>query len=418
MTFRPACLLVALAGCVPATTVVSPPPPADVPRLEARVGARPDDADSRTLLGAAYQAAGRTDEAIEVLEGSDAVRAGDPSAVLYLGLAYEDAGRLADARGVYRRFLDTALPANDVRDRFEGRIRILRREELALGVRQALAREDELAATVPASGTVAVFPFVVGTDDPELAPLGRAVAALVVSDLARLDRLTVVERAGVDALLGELALAEQGRVDPATAARGGRIMGARHIVQADLVGSRDALDMDAAIVEVLGGDEAVATVGAEGTLAGIFDMQKEILFDVVDALGISLTPAERELLSERATSNVMALLEYGSGLADEAAGEWDAAAAHYRSAASLDPAFSLAGSAAAGMTAVAGAVGLQTVDILQALSLPDVSALVDELGALVNVAGIRDPAQEFLGIEGVGGGSLTLEIILVPPVGN
>ena len=57
-------------------------------------------------------------------------------------------------------------------------------------------------------------------------------------------------------------------------------------------------------------------------------------------------------------------------------------------------------------------------EFLRLEKLADYHDSIPPLGALVNVAGIRDPAQEFLGIEGVGGGSLTLEIILVPPVGN
>lgn len=414
----PAWILLALAGCVPGTSVVSPPSPAEVPRLEARVDAQPGDVDSRVLLGAAYQDAGRTGEAIATLQGSEAILSGNPSAVLYLGLAYEDAGRFRDARGLYRRFLDTAFPDDGVRERLAGRIQLLRRQELARSVRDALAREQELADRVPAQGTVAVFPFVVGTEDPELEPLGRAVASLVLSDLARLDRLTVLERVGIDVLLNELALAESGGVDPTTAARSGRLLGARHVVQADLAGSREALVLDAAVVELQGGEESIAALDARGSLDGIFDMQKEILFDVVDALGITLTAAEREALSERATTNLMALLEYGRGLEDEAAGRWDAASAHYRSAASLDPAFSAASQAAAELGAAAGAVGIATSQLLLELTLPDLSGLVEELGALVNFAGIRDPAQELLGTEGTGAGSLSLEIILVPPGGG
>lgn len=410
--------LLAFGACVPATSVVAPPPAGDVPRLEARVEANPDEIESRVLLGAAYQAAGRTEEAIATLEGSEAVRTGNPGGVLYLGLAYEDAERFGDARGVYQRFLETSRPEGRLRERIEGRIEILRRQELSRAVQEALARERELADAVPEPGTVAVFPFLVRTDDPELEPLGRAVAALVVSDLARLDRLTVVERANVDVLLDELALAEEGWVDPGTGARGGRILGARHVVQADLAGGRNSLDVDAAVVELEQGAETVARVGAEGALDRIFEMQKEILFDVVDALGINLTPAEREALSERATTNVMALLEYGRGLEAEAQGRWQDAAEHFRSAAALDPAFTVASAAISGVAAAARVVGVETVEILRSLSPPDIATLVNELGALVNIAGIRDPAQEILGVEGVGGGSLTLELILLPPGGG
>jgi hypothetical protein len=114
----------------------------------------------------------------------------------------------------------------------------------------------------------------------------------------------------------------------------------------------------------------------------------------------------------------MALLEYGRGLEAEAQGRWQDAAEHFRSAAALDPAFTVASAAVSGVAAAARVVGVETVEILRSLSPPDIATLVNELGALVNIAGIRDPAQEILGVEGVGGGSLTLELILLPPGGG
>lgn len=100
-----------------------------------------------------------------------------------------------------------------------------------------LASLSVLAAPVLAQDdlrpTVAVLPFVnsaIGTANAELAPLSKGIADLLITDLAVNPGIRVVERENLQRLLDEQRLGQDGRVDEATAARIGRLLGARHMV--------------------------------------------------------------------------------------------------------------------------------------------------------------------------------------------
>src|SRR5690606_7130553 len=123
--------------------------------------------------------------------------------------------RLEEAAELYRTYLARG-PDAGIRRRLAGRLHVLRRQQLLESVRLAIANEAALATT-PAPATVAVFPFLLQTPDSTLEPLGRALAELLVTALSQTDRLTVLERLRVQALLDEIQLAQDGLVDPATA---------------------------------------------------------------------------------------------------------------------------------------------------------------------------------------------------------
>lgn len=89
--------------------------------------------------------------------------------------------------------------------------------------------------------TVAVLPFVnsaIGAANVELAPLSKGIADLLITDLAQNPAIRVVERENIAAILAEQNLARDGRVDDATAARIGKLLGARHIVTGSFVTDR------------------------------------------------------------------------------------------------------------------------------------------------------------------------------------
>ena len=130
------------------------------------------------------------------------------------------------------------------------RLALVQRQELEEKVRAALLRERQLADSVPPARTVGVFPFFTATSDTTLRPLGTAVAELLTTDLAQTERVRVVERVQVKVLLDEMELGATERVDPRTAARSGRILGASNIVQGRMDGSQAQLTMQTAVVRV------------------------------------------------------------------------------------------------------------------------------------------------------------------------
>jgi TolB-like protein len=89
--------------------------------------------------------------------------------------------------------------------------------------------------------TVAVLPFVnsaIGSSNDELAPLSKGIADLLIIELAQNPGIRMVERENIQKLLDEQDLARDGRVDDATAARIGKLLGAKHMVTGSFITDR------------------------------------------------------------------------------------------------------------------------------------------------------------------------------------
>jgi TolB-like protein len=389
------------------------PAPEEVPQLEAQLAADPADPAILVPLAAAYREAGRTDEARTLLERARERRPDDPGAVLLLALTYEDLGRMQEAAELYHRYVALSR-APDLRDRIQGRARAVQRQAWVAGARAALEQEAELTAE-PEPHTVAVFPFLYQGWDPELRPLGRAIAELVVTDLAQIRRLRVLERTRVQLLLDEARLADEGLVDPSTAVRSGRMLGAQRIIQGRIGGVEEAVELQAAVVNVLEApDRRVDPVAEQDAVRHLFDMQKRLVLGLLPSLGVELTPAERARIARRPTENLQALLHYGMGLEAEDRGAYLDAAGYFGHAAALDAGFDLARSRAEAAARTAGAAAATTTELTQqafeAVATTEAEwAAVEEL---VPVAGGRNAASEALGQETIGSQGAVLRIII------
>jgi TolB-like protein len=105
----------------------------------------------------------------------------------------------------------------------------------------ALALLAAPALTQDNRPTVAVLPFVnsaIGTSNADLAPLSKGIADLLITDMAQNTGIRVVERENIERILGEQNLARDGRVDDATAARIGKLLGAKHMVTGSFITDR------------------------------------------------------------------------------------------------------------------------------------------------------------------------------------
>jgi TolB-like protein len=281
----------------------------------------------------------------------------------------------------------------------------------------------------PAPGTVAVFPFDYVGSDPGLAPLGRALAEMLTTDLSQTERLVVLERARAQVLVDEMALAGAGVVDPATAARGGRILGAHRVVQGQLDAAGEEVTVEARLVG--GAPDAHTSEGAlraSDRLARFFDLEKLLALDIYRTLGVELTAAERERVTRNRTESVEALIAFGLGLEAQDQGRWEDARTHFDQAVRTDPSFeaaaaqlatseTLANAASQGLDALAD-LGADLVAVIGPTS-PDL--LADQLLAIEQlVPGLlgRDPLAEFLGNEGLTPTVAVLELILRRPGGD
>lgn len=193
--------------------------------------------------------------------------------------------------------------------------------------------------TVADTLTLGVLPFETSLADSALRPLGFALADLIASDIASLRRVTVVEQTRLGDVLRELEFARSALVDPATAPRTGRLLGANRLVLGSLVRAGGDLVFAARIVNTGSGVVDTALRPARVNPNDILVGQKAITLALLGRLGMQLSPRERTTIEQRPTRSLAALLAYGQGVEEELNGNFSAARRSFRRASSLDPGF-------------------------------------------------------------------------------
>ena len=331
-----------LVGACSNPPAPGPVTPEQLPALEAERAQHPDDPTLLTRIGIGYFDAKDYALAQDALKGALAVEPTNYSATVYLGLAQEAAGDLAGAR----QSLSSAqrlASTEQQRKELAGRLSLLTVEELRQSARQAIAQEAVLSQESPTSNTVAVFPFSYLGANPELKPLERGLTYLVITDLSKVKRLTLLDRAQVQSLVDEMGLTQSGAVDPATGARSGRLLKAQDVVQGALqdAGANDRLKLDANVVATVT-TSVVATGSSANQLPQLFDMEKAVVLQLLQKMGITLSAAEQRAISERPTADLQAFLAFSQGLEAEDRGDYQAAANAYQAATTRDPNFKVA----------------------------------------------------------------------------
>ena len=346
-----------LAACV-ASLALAPAASAQntkgIARLEAARASRPNDPAIARSLGIAYYKAGKFAEARPVLEQAVRLDPRDGSASLYLGLTAEQQKDLPAAKAAYQTYVRFGRTSR-VRRQLEARLAAITRQELEVAAKAAVAQEQQLSTQVGVRSAVAVMPLTFTGPDTSLKPLERGFAELLTIDLARSSQITVVERARIQALKDELALQSSGATDSATNVRTGKIIQAGRIVMGTILQQGDRLRVQAQITNTQTSGRAGDAVN-ENTLEQLFAIEKAIVLDLFNDLGVVLTTAERTAIEERPTRSLQAFLAYSKGLRLEDDGKYEEASRSFNEAARIDPSFGAA--SVKGAETSAAAVGV------------------------------------------------------------
>ena len=105
-----------------------------------------------------------------------------------------------------------------------------------------------------------------------------------------------------------------------------------------------------------------------------------MVFQLLDRLGITLTPGERTAISERPTHDVTAFLLYSRGLEAADRGDFAAAAASFSAAAARDPGFTAASQQAAASQAAQTAAATPPAEVAAAAGAASVTPETPGLG--------------------------------------
>jgi len=145
---------------------------------------------------------------------------------------------------------------------------------------------------------IAVFPFAnggsYGQSKEDFDALERGIAGMMISELAQNPAARVVEREQVQRLLDEQNLGAQGRVDPQTAAKVGKLVGARYVILGNFIDFYGDFRVDVRLVNT----ETSEIVKTESDR-----QQREHLFDIIRNVATRLMKDANLPALQRGASN-------------------------------------------------------------------------------------------------------------------
>src|SRR5688500_12182639 len=331
-------LALAASGCASGGL----PKPEDIPELEAEVAASPGNDDHATRLGAAYVSARRYDDGKRVLAPLVERGTKNGSAYLYFGIANEELQDFTAARAAYDRYLEIGQDESVKRDIRE-RLTLVARKELKQQARAILEREQIVSAEPPTPRTLAILPFQFTGATEELRPLQTALADMLITDLSVTRSVVPIERVRMQALIDEMLLGQAGFSDAAGFTRAGRLLKAEHVVQGAItLSGNQQLQVQSNVLATTSRSTVGGTINAQSQIDGVFALEKQLVFDIYNRLGVTLTAAERERINENRTGNLLAFLAYGRGLEALDRGNYTEASVFFNQATQLDPQFTRA----------------------------------------------------------------------------
>jgi TolB-like protein len=189
---------------------------------------------------------------------------------------------------------------------------------------------------------IAVFPFTnggsYGQGKEDFDALERGIAGMMISELAQNPAARVVERQEIQRILDEQNLVGQNRVDPQTAAKIGKLVGARYVVAGTFIDFYGDFRVDVRLVNVETG-EIIKTESER--------MQRDHMFDIIRNVAtrlmkdVNLPALQRQASDQRMGRQVPteALTYYSRGLLYADRGQKDKASDMFQHAIDIFPGY-------------------------------------------------------------------------------
>jgi len=299
--------------------------------------------DIQAMLGAAsaYLAMNKFSKTQGLCKRILKIDSNNGGALFYAGRSLEANQKKKWAIKFYKRY--RLLPDYDPYKRFMiARLEMLMQEEIAKNIRAAIRRERNIRTDDFPKNTIAVLYFINQDQDPEWEPLSKGIAEMIITDLAQVKKLKVVERIKLQKLIDEMNFVQSDLANPKTVPRFGKLLRARTLVNGGFTipGGTDFL-LTSNISDVDGAKSFEAS-RFSGNLQNIFNLEKDIVMNVLDQLGVELSYEERDRIMRIPTRDFQAFVKYCNGLEQMDRGNYSMAAEYFQSALKLDPNFILA----------------------------------------------------------------------------
>ena len=171
-----------------------------------------------------------------------------------------------------------------------------------------------------------------------MAPLEKGLTDMLITELSKIEGLSVVERAQLQQLMGEMGLGATGAIKPETAQQMGKLLGAETLLlgsfATDMSGKK--MRIDARIVETETGLTLKAEEMTDKTKS-LFKMVSKLTKKIAKNLDIKITKADQKRLKEAGNESFQAAMFYSKGLDFEDEEEFEKALGMYEKALDINP---------------------------------------------------------------------------------
>lgn len=150
--------------------------------------------------------------------------------------------------------------------------------------------------------TLAVLYFDNRTGSTDYDALGKGIAAMMITDLAAVDELQVVEREHLQEVLKEQDQQRTSYFDPASAVRAGKLLGAQYILAGQITAVKPSIRIDTRVVDVES-SRIVKTAQVTGDEEKFFELQRKLAKNLVSGLAIAMSPEGEQKLEEQQQNN-------------------------------------------------------------------------------------------------------------------
>ena len=257
----------------------------------------------------------------------------------YLGLIYLEEGKRAAAISQWKRYV--AMDANSENEvKIRKYLTMLMREQARDNAEKAVAQEAARMKGTVKAHAIAVTAFN-DTGFEAFGPLGKGMAALLISDLSAVPGLEVVDRIELQMLLEEMKVGTFGQVDAASIPKVSKLLKVGHAVTGKLRNMEtEMLQMTSTVFHTLPGTPS-GSLKAEGELTQFHSLEKDIACQIVGDLGESCNKMPKTFHRVH-TRSLPALVAYSWGLEYFDQENYDKAREMFQKALEEDPEFELA----------------------------------------------------------------------------
>lgn len=304
------------------------------------ISKNPDKKDTWRDLAFAYYKKNEYPNALEAINKADQT---DPSTYICRGLILEVSGDIEQAIKAFSDALQYNPPPK-TRAQINSHLDALIRSSLQVELNNAVAQESSINAAEIPDNTIAVVKFDGTLLAKEIAPIAAGIGEFTMVDLSKVESLKLVERLKVEILFKELAIAQSGAVDPTQAPRFGRLLGSKSVVTGKLVGAgAERFRLDGALVNTPDATSKLTEPGEAGlVMDDILRVQKAMVFDVLEYLGVQPSDADRDSIMAKPTESIEAFLAFSRGVEFMALGMYEEAIEQFELALQFDGGFDLA----------------------------------------------------------------------------